>query len=314
LIWYDSSAHCIKYHNGTTIKTITISTDLSNFITLSSSGALTNKTFDANGTGNGISNIEVADFASGVVESVLAGGSTNLPRADAVKTYIDAAVEGRKWGVSVKCASTGAGTLASDFENGDTLDGVTLVTNDRILLKNQADGKENGVYKVKASGAPDRDETVTSQANHQFFVEQGTSNHDTTWVCTNDTITFGSTSIAFSQNGATSVPDASDTTKGIVELATLAEAEAKSDTGRAVTPADILNFPIKRVFSVGDTSSTTITVNHALGTKDVMVFVYDNTTPYSQVFPEVQMFDTNNVKLVFSVAPSLNQYRCVIIG
>ena len=314
LVWYDSSNHCIKYYNGTTIKTVTISTDLSNFITLSSSGALTNKTFDANGTGNGITNIELADFASGQIETTLTGSATALTRSDGIKTYIDGAVEGRKWGVSVKCATTGAGTLASSFENGDMVDGYTLVTNDRILIKNQADDKENGVYKVKASGAPGRDETVLTQANHQFFVEQGTSLHDTTWVCTNDTITFGVTSIAFSQSSATTVSDASTSTKGILYLATQVEAEAKSDTGKAVVAADLVNFPIKKVFDVGDNSNTTLTMNHALATKDVQVFVYDKSSPYSQVFPEVQMYDTNNVKLVFAIAPTLNQYRCVIIG
>ena len=55
---------------------------------------------------------------------------------------------------SVRVATTANGTLSSAFANGQTVDGVTLATNDRILLKNQSTGSENGIYTVNASGAP----------------------------------------------------------------------------------------------------------------------------------------------------------------
>ena len=67
--------------------------NLTSFITASSTDTLTNKTFNANGTGNSITNIEVADFASGVVDTDLASVSASddtLPSAKAVKAYIDA--------------------------------------------------------------------------------------------------------------------------------------------------------------------------------------------------------------------------------
>jgi len=66
--------------------------DISSFITASSTATLTNKTIDANGTGNSISNLEVADFASGVIDTDLASVSASddtLPTAKAVKAYID---------------------------------------------------------------------------------------------------------------------------------------------------------------------------------------------------------------------------------
>lgn len=56
---------------------------------------LTNKTIDANGTGNSIVNLEVADFAAGVIDTDLttvSGSDNTLPSAKAVKTYVDAAV------------------------------------------------------------------------------------------------------------------------------------------------------------------------------------------------------------------------------
>src|SRR6056300_799601 len=72
--------------------TITIAVDAT-VATASSTTTFTNKTFDANGTGNSISNIEVADFASGVLDtdlSSVAGTDTTLASAKAIKAYVDA--------------------------------------------------------------------------------------------------------------------------------------------------------------------------------------------------------------------------------
>src|SRR3954452_5091097 len=74
----------------------------------------------------------------------------------ATKNYVDLAVQGINWKPSVRVATTAAGTLASSFANGSTVDGVTLATGDRILIKNQATASENGIYVVASSGAPTR--------------------------------------------------------------------------------------------------------------------------------------------------------------
>src|SRR4051812_25049922 len=55
----------------------------------------------------------------------------------ATKNYVDLAVQGINWKPSVRVATTAAGTLASSFAHGSTVDGVTLATGDRILIKNQ---------------------------------------------------------------------------------------------------------------------------------------------------------------------------------
>jgi len=122
----------------------------------------------------------------------------------ASKSYVDSSISGLDVKNSVRAATTAAGTLASDFENGDTIDGVTLATGDRILIKDQTSGSENGVYVVEASGAPtrasdfDADSEVTAGAF--FFVEEGTTNADSGFVLTtNDDITVGSTALTFAQ-------------------------------------------------------------------------------------------------------------------
>jgi len=104
-----------------------------------------------------------------------------------------------QWKQSVKVATTTNGTLATAFENGDTIDGVVLATGDRILLKNQSAQTENGIYTVNASGAPTRasDAAVGSHLVQAVVgVEQGTSNQEKFFVCTtNFPITIGNTNI-----------------------------------------------------------------------------------------------------------------------
>ncbi len=131
----------------------------------------------------------------------------------ATQPYVDAAINGLSWKQKVRAATTANGTLATAYENGDTIDGVVLATGDRILLKNQSTGAENGIYVVAASGAPARASDADSGAemvNATVLVSEGTA-----------TITLGSTSLAFASissgaylplsggtlSGALNVPD-----------------------------------------------------------------------------------------------------------
>lgn len=81
---------------------------------------------------------------------------------------------------SVRVATTVAGTLATSFENGDTVDGVVLATGDRILIKDQIAGAENGLYTVNTTGAPtratDADTDAKVTAGLVTFVEEDTAN------------------------------------------------------------------------------------------------------------------------------------------
>ena len=135
----------------------------------------------------------------------ITGLGTPTDAADAAtKAYVDSAAQGIDWKASVRAATTEAVTLASGLENGDTLDGVTLATGDRILVKNQATGSENGIYVVAASGAPtrstDADTAAEITSNFAVFVEEGTLNADQGYVLTNNgPITVGTTELVFTQ-------------------------------------------------------------------------------------------------------------------
>jgi hypothetical protein len=123
----------------------------------------------------------------------------------ATKNYVDSFSQGLAWKDAVRAATTVAGTLASSFENGDVIDGVTLATGDRILVKNQAAGAENGIYTVNASGAPTRAvdaDSSTDLVNASVFVSEGTTQADTAWVMqTNAPITVGTTALTWAQFG-----------------------------------------------------------------------------------------------------------------
>lgn len=175
-------------------------------ITASGAATLTNKTFDANGAGNSISNIETADFASGVVDTdtlLAANSDSRITSQKAIKTYVDNVAAGLKWKAGVRAATTANGALATAYENGDTIDGVVLATGDRILIKNQTNEAENGIYIVQSSGAPVRSSDAdlgTEIKQAAVFVLEGTTLAVTAWVNTNEgTVTLGSTDITFAQ-------------------------------------------------------------------------------------------------------------------
>lgn len=120
----------------------------------------------------------------------------------ATKQYVDNLLNGLKWKTSVRVATTANGALSTAYANGQTLDGQTLSTGDRILLKDQTTGSENGIYTVNSSGAPTRAvdaDAGTELVSAAVFVQQGTANADKGFVCTNDSITIGSTSITWTQ-------------------------------------------------------------------------------------------------------------------
>lgn len=115
------------------------------------------------------------------------------------------------------------------------------------------------------------------------------------------------------------VGQASITTLGTIATGTwnaTAIALAKGGTGATTAAAarTALGTPGKYAADIGNGSLTTIDVVHSLATRDVTVQVYRTTTPWDQVMCDVQMLDTNTVRLVFAVAPTTAQYRAVIVG
>ena len=120
----------------------------------------------------------------------------------ATKAYVDAVKVGLDFKDSVRVATTGNITIASDLNVGDTIDGVTLANGDRVLVKDQSTASQNGIYTAGASPAraTDADADAEVTAGLFVFVEEGTANSDNGYVLSTDgTITVGSTALTFTQ-------------------------------------------------------------------------------------------------------------------
>jgi hypothetical protein len=116
--------------------------------------------------------------------------------------------------------TSGVGATLTRGENGalGTIDGVTLIAGDRILVNDQAAGLQNGIYEVTALGdgsnpwvltrTTDYDESAEIQAGDLVVIEEGTSHADTAWILTTDNaITVGTTAISYSNLGTTTIVD-----------------------------------------------------------------------------------------------------------
>ena len=108
--------------------------DLTSYITASSTDTLTNKTFDVEGTGNSISNIDVADFKSGVLDTDLSSVSASddtLASAKAIKAYVDqistSAISEGNSNVTVTDSGTGAITIDADGSTIITMNATTVL-------------------------------------------------------------------------------------------------------------------------------------------------------------------------------------------
>ena len=118
----------------------------------------------------------------------------------ATKAYVDAS----KQGLDVKDSCRAATTANITLSGTQTIDGVALSAGERVLVKNQTTGSENGIYTVVSGGswtrASDADISAKVTLGMFTFVEEGTTNADSGWVLTTDgAIVLGTTSLSFTQ-------------------------------------------------------------------------------------------------------------------
>ena len=184
----------------------------------------------------------------------------------ATKQYVDIAVQGLDAKQSVLVATTVPGTLISSFQDGETIDGVSLSTGDRILIKDQGD-VNNGVYIVNSSGAPTRAsdfDTGSNVSGSFFFVEEGTVNSDSGWVCSSDSgvDVVGTHTLSFVQfSGAGSITAGTGLTKTGNILSVDASQTQITELGTITT--GVWNSSVIGV-QYGGTGSSSFTANSLL--------------------------------------------------
>jgi hypothetical protein len=325
----------------------TLSIDIDSTVTTNSgTQTLTNKTL-----GSGTSLSASLDANSNKIINL----ATPTDSTDAVnKAYVDSVAQGLDVKASVRVATTGAINRAIELVNGGTIDGITLATGDRVLVKNNA-GAENGIYVVGATvtRAEDANSNADVTSGMFTFVEQGTVNGNSGWVLTTDNpITLGTTELTFAQFSGTGTFTAgsgltlngtefsvdvtpSSTNASLINTGGAVEVKLNTSDGLEVTADgvginngagftfssgalvfDTANgYGVRKIASsVGDGSATSYTVTHGLATRDVTIQIFDNSSPYAQVEADVEHTDSNTATIKFAVAPTTDQYRVVVVG
>lgn len=235
----------------------------------------------------------------------------------ATKAYADALISTGNNKGTVRVASTASVSLTAP---GAAVDGVTLVSGDLILLKNQATGSQNGIYiwtgaAATLTRATNADTSAEVRAGLYVFVSEGTLNGDNGFtLTTDDPIALNTTALTFTQtSGAGQIVAGAGLTKSGNQI------DVGTGTGIIVN-ADSIQIdpavvPTKFAQAIGDGVSAAITVTHGLGTRDVSaVRVIRNSSPWDEVQPTITFPTTNTATFTFSTAniPTTNQYRIAI--
>lgn len=271
-IYYNTTSKRLLQYNGTAWKTYTTSGDIVNADIASGAAiALSKLATDplarANHTGtqtaSTISDFDTAVRTNRLDQMAAPTGSVSFNSqritglADptdaqdaATKAYVDAARSGLDVKQSVRAATTANITLSGT----QTIDGVSLIAGNRVLVKNQTTGSQNGIYVVGASTwsrATDADADAEVNPGMFVFVEEGTSQADSGWVLTNDgTVTVGTTALTFAQfSGAGQITAGDGLTKSGNTLNVVGTSNRISVTADAVDIASTY---------VGQTSITTL--------------------------------------------------------
>jgi len=157
----------------------------------------------------------------------------------ATKGFVEATAQGLDVKDSCKVATTGNITIATALNNTDSIDGVTLSTGDRVLVKDQSTASQNGIYIVGASPSRADDLAAGSDAAGMFtFIEQGTVNADNGFVCTSNkgSAVTGTNNLTFAQFSGAGQITAGD---GLDKSANTLSVDLKGNGGLVIESTEI---------------------------------------------------------------------------
>ena len=177
--------------------------------------------------------------------SITGLGDPSATSDAATKNYVDQLIAGLRTRIVAEVATTANVDLTADLQNGDTIDGVTLVTGDRVLVKDQSTGSQNGLYTVVASGTASRDteyDTIAELSGQMVVVNQGTANDNKIFLCTtNNTATLDTDTITFTQVTPSNV--------GTVTSVAVADSGSSefTVTGSPITSSGTINLAVNAI-------------------------------------------------------------------
>lgn len=249
----------------------------------------------------------------GVVDDLDNASATTLATSAATKSYIDSLVGGLGNLEGGWDASAGSFPVGSAPTAGTKAGDYWYVT-----VAGTVDSKAFNVGDVLI--AITNSASTTTYANNWISLEV---NRDQATESTLGLVTLATqTEVNTGTNTADAVTPATlagrtatETRAGIAEIATQTEVNAGTDDTTIVTPLKLTTLLDNRTggyaVNIGDGVATSFGITHALNTRDLIVSIYDNLT-YEEVYTDVVLNTVNGVTVTFAVAPALNAYRVVI--
>jgi hypothetical protein len=205
------------------------------------------------------------------------------PQDAATKNYADNLSAGLDAKGSCKAASTGANLTLSGTQ---TVDGIALIAGDRCLVKDQTTVANNGIY-VVAAGAWARATDMDAWAevpSAYTWVEQGTVNSDTGWVCTSDQGgTLNTTAITWTKFSSANLG------------------------------ANAATYYSTATHGAGTTITVTQATHLCRPTQGLHVQVQDATTGNVEI-PDISVAANGDVTVTYAAAVAANSKRVTIIG
>jgi hypothetical protein len=207
---------------------------------------------------------------------------------------------------AARAASTANITIATP---GAAIDGVTLVSGDLVLLKDQTTASENGLYVFNGAAAAltratSSDTSAEVLAGMSVFISEGTVNDNRTYqLTTNNPITLGTTALAFTQTGGTS------STTSIANGGTGATTAAAARTNLGAAGI------FRRTMVNADLTAGILTVTHGLGQQFCQVQVYDEGNRCIQVLDEITCGSATSLTIDFTSFGTIpGTWNIVVIG
>ena len=194
-----------------------------------------------------IAHTKISDFDTGVQANRVdqLASATNpvsgvTPTSDAhfaTKGYVDSNAEG----LDVKDSCVVIATSNITLSGTQTIDGVSLSADDRVLVAGQSTASQNGIYKVVSGGSWTRTDDLAAgvdAAGAFAFIEQGSTNADTGWVCSSNkgSAVVGTNNLAFTQFSSAGVTSAGD---GLDRTGNVYSVDLKSNGGLVIESTEI---------------------------------------------------------------------------
>lgn len=234
---------------------------------------------------------------------------TDAANQQYVLAQIDLRATGQDWKEAVRVATTANITLSGT----QTIDGVSVIAGDRVLVKNQTTASQNGIYVCAAgawSRATDADTSAEVTSGMTVAVAEGTAAGNTIWLLTTDNpITLNTTSLAFTQIGAggtTYTASAGITLVGNDIQLVVPVTVARGGTNATTAAGARTSLGVAQAGFASDVGALTAgvesTIAHGLGTADLVLHCRDKTSGY-QVGIDLGA-DATNIKITSAVAVS----------